>query len=265
MTFQPVIPAGGLLGWRFVQQTLPDQMEAFSKSPLNQRDTEYFVANIGEVETAEELVSDRRLLRVALGAFGLQDDINSGALIKKVLEDGTERPDALANRLADDRYAELSRAFGFGDAVGANTKRDSLVETVVSRFQASEFEVAVGQQDENMRLALNARRELEEIASRNVSENTKWYLVLGTPPLRLVFEKAFSLPSEFGQIDIEQQVEQMKDLMDRRLDVKDFSEMSDPEKTNDLVERFLLQSQINETINLNSSQSIALSLLRNGT
>ena len=70
--FQPIVPTGGLAGWRFLQRTYDTQFEAFSKSVSLQRDTDYFKENIAEATTAEALVSDRRLLTVALGAFGLQ-------------------------------------------------------------------------------------------------------------------------------------------------------------------------------------------------
>ena len=109
--FQPVLPLSGLPGWVLLNRTLESQTEAFNASPQIVRDTDYFVENIGNVRTAAELVSDRRLLPVALGAFGLDDDINNRALLQKVMEDGTAAPASLANRLADERYAQLSVAF----------------------------------------------------------------------------------------------------------------------------------------------------------
>ena len=48
--------------------------DTFTKSIELKRDTEYFQEKISSITSAEELVSDRRLLTVALGAFGLQDD-----------------------------------------------------------------------------------------------------------------------------------------------------------------------------------------------
>ena len=42
---------------------------------------------------------------MALGAFGLQDDINNRYFIRKILEEGTTNEDALANRFSDTRPA----------------------------------------------------------------------------------------------------------------------------------------------------------------
>ena len=50
---------------------------------------------------------------VALGAFGLQDDLPNRFFIQKVLEGGTLSTDSLANKLSDPRYAALAKAFGF--------------------------------------------------------------------------------------------------------------------------------------------------------
>ena len=77
MSFQPVIPAAGLAGWRFLERTYDAQFSAFNAAPELVRDTDYFAANITTVSSAEDLVSDRRLLRVALGAFGLENDIDN--------------------------------------------------------------------------------------------------------------------------------------------------------------------------------------------
>ncbi len=115
MTFQPVIPFGGFAGWAFLKRTLPAQQAALQATPANQRDEEYFRANIGKIKSADELISDRRLLQVALTAYGLEGDINNKAFIRKVLSDGTLSENALSNRLADKQYQKLSAAFGFGD------------------------------------------------------------------------------------------------------------------------------------------------------
>ena len=73
MNFTPVVPLGGLSGWALLSRTSERQTDLFNKSPQIVRDTEYFEQNIAKITTAEGLVSDRRLLRVALGAFGLQE------------------------------------------------------------------------------------------------------------------------------------------------------------------------------------------------
>lgn len=260
--FQPIVPVSGLPGWVFLQRTADSQTDAFNNSPEIVRDTDYFEQNIGQIKTAEELVEDRRLLRVALGAFGLQDDLNNRFLIRKVLEEGTESREALANRLADDRYAQFADAFGFGNASGAKTEDPLFGPDITDRFRDRSFEIAVGEQDEAMRLGLNADRELVSIASSEDSEDTKWFRILGTPPLRTVFETALGLPDGFAQLDIDRQLEIFKEKSKSKLGLESLNALSNNDAREDLIRTFLVRDQI-KAVNFQSSTSIALSLLQN--
>lgn len=260
--FQPVLPLSGLPGWVLLNRTIDSQTEAFNASPQIARDTDYFVENIANVSTAEELVQDRRLLTVALGAFGLEEDINNRALIQKVLEDGTSDPSSLANRLSDDRYAQLSEAFGFGNTLfGPNTADFGFGERIADQFRGRSFEAAVGEQDQSLRLALNATRELADMAQDDATNDTLWFRVLGNPPLREVFERAFNLPASFGQIDVERQLDEFKSRAGQVLNVENFSDFADEEIREDLVRGYLLREQVNGITGL-SAESIALSLLQ---
>ncbi len=71
MSFQPVVPLSGYVGWRFLERTIDAQQEAFNTSQPIARATDYFREKIAQVRTADDLVADRQLLSVALGAFGL--------------------------------------------------------------------------------------------------------------------------------------------------------------------------------------------------
>jgi hypothetical protein len=94
-----VVPASGLVGWTFLQRTASRQIETLAAQPVAQRNEAWFRERIGQIGTAADLVADRRLLEVALTAFGLESDIDNRFFIRKVLEDGTLRNDALSNRL----------------------------------------------------------------------------------------------------------------------------------------------------------------------
>ena len=261
MTFQPVIPVGGLAGWGFLNRTMQAQTTAFQKSPTLVRDTEYFAQNIGDVKSADQLVSDRRLLRVALGAFGLSDDINNTHFVRKILGDGTIDPYALSNRLADTRYKAFSKAFGFGDFDTARTQLSDFAKEITNLYQTRQFEEAVGVQDSDLRLALNAKRELGSISSGTGSDNTKWFTIMGSAPLRSVFETAFGLPSSFGKLDIDKQLVVFQHKSEKIFGSSAVSNFSDHTAQEALVERYLLMSQISNSASASSAE-IALTLLR---
>lgn len=151
--FQPVVPLSGLAGWSFLHRTRAAQQAAFDTSAQMRRETEYFRQNVGAVKTAGDLVADRRLLQVALGAFGLEADIDSRFFVGKVLQDGTLTEGALANRLSDKRYFEMAHAFGF-DRGTPSTVLSDFGDQIAAKYRERQFEVAVGRQSESLRLAL---------------------------------------------------------------------------------------------------------------
>lgn len=261
MSFVPVLPVGGFVGWRFLERTLERQEASFARSPAGLRDEDYFRANIGKVTSAADLVSDRKLLRVALSAYGLSDDLPNRAFIEKVLASDTTERGSFVNRLADKRYAELSQAFGFGNILGPQTARPSVVEGIIQRSRELRFEQALGEQDPQMRLALSLQRDLRRLAEQSSTEETKWFTVLGTPSLRAVFETAYTLPREFAGIDIERQVEILRARTERLTGDPGIGQFSVPERMDQLIRRFFVGAQLSEIQTL-APGSAALTLLQ---
>lgn len=265
MTFAPVLPAGGFVGWKFLNRTMAAQKAALAASPATQRDEAHFREKIGSIKSAEELVADRRLLSVALTAYGLENDLGSKAFIKKVLSESTFEPKSLVNRLSDKRYLEFSKAFGFGDFKTPNTQLSDFADKILSQFASRRFETAVGEQNDDLRLALNARRELAVLAAKSNSADTKWFTILGSPPLRKVFDTAFGLPKSFASLDLDQQLGIYREKAEKLLGSTDPAVLADPAKVEDLVRGFLLRSEINAGSGAFSGGSAALTLLQNGS
>lgn len=259
--YQPVVPAGGLIGWQFLQRTYDNQLSAFKDSETTRRDTEYFRENMPNVTSASDLVSDRRLLSIALGAFGLQDDINNTFFIQKMLEEGTTDNDAFANRFADTRYRDFSAAFGLGPGEIPGALLPGFIEEVIQDFEQRSFEVAVGNQDDTLRIALAAEREFAELSSSTSTKDSRWFEILGNPPMRELFQVAFQLPDAFAQIDIDQQRDYFEENSQRLFGVSDPAEFADKEKRDSLITRYTAISQIEQNSISSSSASIALTLL----
>lgn len=266
MSYIPPLSSGSYTGWLALQRQMPVQRAVFEKQPLQQRQAEYFRENIGSIQTAEDLVKDRQLLSVALGAFGLGDDINNKFYIRKILEGGTMKEGALALRLSDPRYREMSGAFGFGDFDTPSTVLSDFAEKIIAAWQERSFETAVGQVNENLRLGLNVQRELTKLAEHEgSSDRTKWYSILGQPPLRKVFEVVFNLPLAFGVLNVDRQVELMAEKAQAFFGNGSPAQFADPKKMDQLVRRFLLQSDIASATGAPNAAvrgSAALSLLQ---
>ncbi len=264
MSFVPLIPYAGVAGWSFLQRTGAGQRSAFVNSNEMARDAEYFREHAASLQTAEDLVSDRRMLKVALGAFGLSDDINNRYFLKRVLEDGTLSNDALANKLSDKRYLEFSKAFGFGDFAIPRTQLSDFADKMIAAYQTQAFEASVGDQSNELRLAMNAERELSDIAAGTQSETSKWYQTMSSPPLREVVQTAFGFPSSFVALDLDQQLGALKDASQRYLGTSEVSDFADAEIREDLIRLFLVRSEVSGTGAALSGQNVALSLLRAG-
>ena len=373
MSFSPIIPTGGLNGWQFLQRTMAKQAASHATTAAAKRDEAYFSENIGKIGSAEELVNDRRLLRITLSAFGLAEDLPNRAFIQRVLESPTSEPApgekrSFVQRLADRRYHDMAKAFGFGDRgergalperdrtfakadreslstrLTASMQRDlaalaesgigeeaawtlvlntpslrSMFETAYSlpdnfgnlplnsqikelssqteaifgsatvaqfaehsatntlsrryidsfasdlltSYHARQFEEAVGQQDPSMRMALALQRDLAQLASSDQSEDGKWFRILGTPSMRQVFETAFQLPTSFGSLDLDRQVDILRARTQRAFGESSVSQFAGAEQMEKLVRQFFVGEQLSEVTGM-TSQSTALMLLQNG-
>jgi len=262
MSFTAIVPFGGLPGWHFLQRTYDQQIERYENSPTLSRDVTYFRENISSVSSAQDLVTDRTLLKVALGAFGLQQDLGNRAFVRAILDSRPSDPKALANRIADSRYKDLAKAFDFSSTLDPKTASRSFTEGIIANYTTRGFEIAVGDQSPDMRLALSAQRELSALSVEGASDNTKWFKLLGRPPLRSFLETALGLPKDFGKIDLDQQLAVVKSKSLKYFGVQKFEDFADNDVMNEAIKRFHLLSQVNAS-NQMTSTSIALQLLQN--
>lgn len=264
MSVQPVLVGTGLAGWIFLRRTQATQQDVFQRSPELQRDAAYFRERIAGARTAAELVSDTRLLRVALGAFGLEADVPNRAFIRKVLESDPSDSRSFANRLSDKRYLEFARAFSEAGPAQSARRDPAFAERMISAWQTRRFEAAVGARDETMRLALNALRELPMLASRRSRDDTIWFTIMGNPPLRRVFEGALGLPTAFGRLDIDQQLQVLRDRSSALFGDSSAAQFSAPQRVEDLVRRFVIREGAASLPQSGGTTGIALQILASG-
>jgi hypothetical protein len=248
MSFVPAIPMGGLAGWRFLERTAESQRAAFEKGPMLQREIQYFKENIAKVKSPEDLVRDRRLLTVALGAFGLEAELDKKFFLKKILEGGTDDPASLANRVSERGFRKMAEAFGFGNEAGAQTAKEGFAEKIVEAFKTRQFDAAVGNVDESMRLAMAFRRDIDDVAA-TAKEGQGWFTILGSRGLRSVIETALGLPKEFGRIDVDRQRDMVRARMQSVFGDGSIEFFRDPANVEKVVNRYLARAQIEAGMN----------------
>ena len=268
MSFEPILLSTGITGWTFLQSTYDDQFENFKNDTVLKRENDYFTENIGNISSAEDLVKDRRLLGVALKAFGLEDQIDYKAMIQKVLEEGTTADGNLASKLDDSRGVDFSKAFGFGGGETRTNTDPVAMAAIVADNEAQSFEIAVGEQDETMRIALYALRELQEVILPDDAEEdgpsvkAQWYNIIGQPQLAKMMQVTLNLPESINLIDVDQQVRVYQEAAQRFLGTDDLSSLSSEEDMNKLAITYLARAEVAAVGNAYSSSSAALSLLQ---
>lgn len=252
---------GGYVGWRLLSRTAEKQKAMVAADPQVARETEHFRQNISRITSAEDLVGDYRMLSVALKAHGLEGDIGNRAFIRKVLESDLSDSKSLANRLSDSRYADLARAFGFTQEKPATQTDETLADKIGAAHLQAEFELRVGEADNDLRVALYAQRELGAIATSEGSEKTKWYRVLGSPPLAQFIQTAFGFGANLVKLPIDSQVTALESAAKRYLGISDMAQLAEPKVLERAIGLYLARAQLDGGGAGNNRFSNALTLL----
>jgi len=118
MVFTPILSGSGFAGFQYLTRTREEQTERLAASTQTRQQVEEFTSKLGSIETPADLMDNPMMLRVALGAFGLDEDFGNRAFIQRVLEADLSDSSSLPNRLADKRYLAFAQAFNFSGEDG---------------------------------------------------------------------------------------------------------------------------------------------------
>lgn len=212
-----------LASYRLVSQNLTRTLKTTADQPQVARETQYYLDNIKNVKSIDDLLSNDRLFNYAMKAYGLGDMSYAKAFMRKVLTEGVDSNNTFANTLTDTRYREFATAFNF-KANGENTTSLTAAgQDTVDLYVRQQTEEDAGNQNDGVRLALYFERKASGITSS--------YGVLADAALLKVVETALGLPTSMSLLDIDKQAE----IISNRIDVKDFQ---DPAKLQTFLTRF---------------------------
>ena len=102
--------------YQFYTRDMPKTLDRIASDPTTKRDADYYQSHIHEVKTLDDFMGDYRLYSYAMKAYGLEDQIGSRALVRKVLASDLTDKNSFANKLSDERYRALAKAFTFSTA-----------------------------------------------------------------------------------------------------------------------------------------------------
>jgi Protein of unknown function (DUF1217) len=207
-----------------IAQDYTKSLSATAKEPTVARATQYFLANIGKVTSASQLVNNSQLYNYVVTAFGLQDMAFAKALITKVLNGGAGS-NSFAASLNDPRYLALVSAFDFAANGAATTSgsNSNAAATTVNNYYQQTLETQTGQENAGAQMALYFARMVPEI--------TNPYSILADKTLLTVFETAYNLPTTFSLENIDVQANTVSQLLN-------ISKLQDPTYQNQFLQRF---------------------------
>ena len=93
--------------YQLIARDIPKSIDRVEAQPIVERETDYYLANIGKVKSIDDFVKNDRLFKYAMKAYGLEDMAYAKAFMVKALKEGVADPDSFANKLTDKRYAEF--------------------------------------------------------------------------------------------------------------------------------------------------------------
>lgn len=231
------------LAYNLIAGNLERSLATVARKPQVARETEYYLANIGDVKSVDDLLADRRLYNYAMKAFGLEEMAYAKAFVKKVLTEGVDSTRAFANQLSDGRYRELAQVFNFARFGETTTASEQTRQGTVDRYLRQTLEVEAGQQNEGARLALYFERKASSITSP--------YDILGDAALLKVVQTALGLPIQMSLADIDLQAK----MITSRLKLADFS---DPAKVKSFLNRFVSLHELQNPSSAATAPSILI-------
>lgn len=261
MTFQPVLPLSGFAGWNFLQETYDKQLETYSASPQIQRDIDYFKEKFAQPISVEDFVTDPRLRRISLTAFGLNGEEWKTGYIRNILEQVQDPDSTFLQRLNNPQYTSFAEALE--PANGQINLITSEIDTIAARYAAESFELAVGQQDDTMRLSLNYQDGIGELVTEGSTDEAVLFKLLGSTPIRTVLETALGIPADISQLDVDRQAEFLDDRLKSQFGINSVQDLKSPEVVEQVLQRYQILAGINQNLSATSSASTALVLLGN--
>lgn len=200
-----------------------------AKDPTAARATQYFLANIGKVTSAQQLVNNSQLYTYVLKAFNLQDMSYAKALILKVLNGGASSK-GFAQTMNDPRYIALVNAFNFAQNGAATTTDTTTQQTVVNNYNEQTLETQTATESPGAQMALYFKRMVPQI--------TNPYSILADKTLLTVFETAYNIPTSFSSENIDVQAKEVTQLVN-------INKLSDPKYLSQFLQRFTAMYDMN--------------------
>ena len=203
-----------------------------------------FETRSAPVNTPAEFFEDVQLYLTATKVFGIDLGEVSADRLSRILNSDPEVATSPLNTSLDPRIRPFFDSFSFTVEPTERTYPDGFVEQITQNYVDRQFEIAIGESNPTMRIALALERDFNQLLERSSTNDARWFNLMASTSIRPVFETAFNLPTSIGTLDLDRQLIEFKDRSERFFGTTELGDFADPDRLEQLVRRYLLTSEI---------------------
>ncbi len=223
----------------------------------------YVALVVGQTEkpnTTSAFMGNFKLLLATSEFFGVSQGQESTQRLGKVIGSDRNDPFSAYNIISDKRFTALADALAFAPEQTGRVFPAGFAEGIARNYVERQFEIRIGESDPDLRISLSLDRDLKDAVAGGVSNDSRWFAVLASPPLRKAFEAAFQLPASFGSLDIDRQLVDFKARAKVTFGTSQLADLSTPENISAIRDRFLLQQSVVGTVNTSGASTASVIL-----
>jgi hypothetical protein len=197
-----------------------------------QREITYFTEKAQKITTADEFLSDRRMMKFALSAFSMESEMQYMGRMKKVLLADQNDNRSIIYQMYDQRYKTINKYFDLTNSGVQKLKDPKLIADLVQRYSQNDYEDAISNQNSAAGDALYFKR--------NAGGVKNMYQIIADQGLRGVIARALDIPDGSVMYSVDRQIKVMEA---RGLDV---TKMGDEAYVDGLIKKFLAKSDLKD-------------------
>lgn len=219
-----------ITGWTLLQKNTAAIEAAYAADGSDKSDIAYFKSVAPTLTTPDKLLGNYRALSFVTTAYGLGSEVNQTAILRKLMTQDPNDSASLAQQLADNNYRVFANALSSWNPPPFSNS--TAVNSAIAGYQQHSFETSIGTDSPSLQEA--------EYFTKTVPGVTKLTQIMADPALLDVVRTALGIPSSFGNLTYDQQVQ----ILAPRVDLKQFQTAAGVSK---FVTQYLAMDELNQS------------------
>lgn len=230
-------------GWAMLQKNAAAVEKAYAAEGSAATDIKYFKSVASKITSPEALLKDYRALKFVATAYGLANQVDQTAILRKLITQDPKDPSSLAQRLSDNSYRDFANALSVWAPPPFVTA--TRVDKLVENYKQRSFETSIGKDSVPLQEAAYFKR--------NALGLTKLSQIMADKPMLEVVRIALGIPESLKGLNYDRQVAILKPRVN-------MAELSTPAGVAKFIDKFLAMDQLRQLNEANAKSSPMLSL-----